>query len=145
MARSGLRTAGRVAVWVLAALVLIAAGLAASLIYPGRPSPARSLNFLGYVPLPKSAGALNILDYLTVSGPDLFVTSESSGDVFRIDLRGTAVPAGPSAVFAGPPATHGLVIYPASRLAYAARSEANTLDAFDPTTMTLAKRLPLDD
>jgi hypothetical protein len=145
MATSALRTAGRVAIWVLAALVLIVAGLAASLIYPGTPSAARSLKFLGYVPLPKGAGALNVLDYLTISGPDLFVTSESSGDVFRIALHGNAVPAGPSAVFAGPPATHGVVVDPASRLGYVTRSEANTVDVFDPATMRLVKRIPVAD
>ena len=142
MATSALRTVGRVALWVLAALALIVSGLAARLIYPGTPSAARSLTFLGYVPLP-NGGVLNVLDYLAISGPDLFVTSPSSGDVYRIALHGTAVPAGPVAVLAGLPATHGVVIDPASRLAYVTRSETNTVDVFNPATMRLVKRIPV--
>jgi DNA-binding beta-propeller fold protein YncE len=87
---------------------------------------------------------LSILDYLTINGRDLFVTSESSGDVYKIALDGTAV-AGPVAVLAGPPAAHGVVVDPASRLAYVTRSEANTVDVFDPATMRLVKRIRVAD
>ena len=42
MATTGSMSVGRVVLWVLAALVLVMAGLAAALIYPGAPSAARS-------------------------------------------------------------------------------------------------------
>ncbi len=138
------KTLGRIALWVSAAIVLSLAGVAAMLILPGTPSSARSLKFQGYVTLPKG-GALTILDYLTVRGRDLFVTNVSSGDVYKIALQGTALPASPTAVLAGPPAAHGVVVDPVSGLAYMTRSEANTVDIFDPATMRLVKRIPVAD
>ena len=144
MATTGSMSVGRVVLWVLAALVLVMAGLAAALIYPGAPSAARSLKFQGYVALPRSGG-LSILDYLTIDGRDLYVTSESSGDVYKIVLNGSALPTAPVAVLAGPPAAHGVVVDPASHLAYVTRSEANTVDVFDPATMRLVKRISVAD
>jgi DNA-binding beta-propeller fold protein YncE len=145
MATSVARLAGRTALWVLAVFVLIVAGVAASLIDPGTPGAAASLSFRGYVPLPKG-GALNVLDYLSFSGRDLFVTSESNGAVYKVSLRRAAVPgAGDIAVFAGPPAAHGVVVDPASGLAFVTRSEANTVDVFNPATMRLVKRIPVAD
>jgi YVTN family beta-propeller protein len=143
MATIRARTAGRWALWGLAALVLIVAGFVASLIYPGTPGASRSLKFEGYVPLPKE-GALNILDYLTMSGRDLFVTSVSSGSVYKVSLA-EAPAAAEVARLAGPPATHGVVVDPASGLAYVTRSEANTVDIFDPATMRLVRRIPVAD
>jgi YVTN family beta-propeller protein len=48
-------------------------------------------------------------------------------------------------VFRGPPATHGVVVDPASGLAYVTRSEVNTVDVFDPATMRLVKRIAVAD
>jgi YVTN family beta-propeller protein len=144
MSSSGLRTVGRVVPAVVAALVLITAGLAAALIYPGTPSPARSVKFQGFLVLPKSGG-LTILDYLTIHGRDLFVTNVTGGEVYKIALDGAALPAAAIAVFAGPPAAHGVVVDPASGLAYVTRSEADTVDVFDPATMRLARRIPVAD
>jgi YVTN family beta-propeller protein len=138
------QTVGRMALWFMAAMILIIAGFAATLIYPGTPGAARSLKFQGYIPLPRGGG-MSILDYLTISGRELFVTSVSSGDVYRITLDGTALPAAPIAVFPGPPAAHGVIVDPASGLAYVTRSEANTVDVFDPATMRLVKRIPVAD
>jgi YVTN family beta-propeller protein len=44
---------------------------------------------------------------------------------------------------AGRPATHGVVIDPSSHLAFATRSEANTVDVFDPAKMVVIKRIPV--
>jgi YVTN family beta-propeller protein len=143
MAKGAARIAGRVAIWILAAFVLIVAGLVFALVNPGTPGPARSLKFQGFVVLP-NGGALNILDYLTVSRRDLFVTNVSNGSVYKIPLD--AAPAGFGlATFAGPAAAHGVVVDPASGLAYVTRSEANTVDIFDPATMRLVKRIPVAD
>jgi YVTN family beta-propeller protein len=145
MATRALRTLGRLSIWVVAALVLSAAGIAGSLIYPGTPGAARSLKFQGYVSLPTGAG-LNVLDYLTVNGADLFVTNVSSGSVYKIALRGSALPiAADITVLAGPPSPHGVVVDPTSGLAFVTRSEANTVDVFDPATMKLVKRIPVAD
>jgi YVTN family beta-propeller protein len=45
----------------------------------------------------------------------------------------------------GEPAAHGVVIEPSSHLAYATRSEANSVDIFDPAKMVLIKRIPIAD
>jgi hypothetical protein len=45
--------------------------------------------------LPKDghAGLLTVLDYLTLSNEDLFVTNISTGTVYKIPLHGEALPA----------------------------------------------------
>ncbi len=145
MSTSLARSIGRIALWGLVALFLIAAGFAAVLIYPGTPGPARSLKFLGYVQLP-SHGWLNVLDYLTVSGRDLFVTSVTSGDVYKIALDSTSPPTEPRiATLAGPPAAHGVAVDPTSGLAFVTRSGANTIDLFEPGAMRLVGRIPVAD
>jgi len=142
MTTRGPKTVGRIGLGVMAAIVLAVAAVAAVLIYPGTPGAAHSLKFQGYVLLPRGGG-LSILDYLTIRGGELFVTSVSSGDVYKVALDGTAAPH--VAVLAGPPAAHGVVVDPASGLAYVTRSEANTVDIFDPETMRLVKRIPVAD
>src|SRR5882757_6053738 len=78
----------------------------AYLVYPGTPSKSRFMRFEGYIELPKG-GLLNVLDYLTLNGSTLFVTSESSGALFKVKLD----PAHPSASsvyqMPGSGATHG--------------------------------------
>ena len=96
------------------------------------PGPARSLKFQGYVQLP-SRGWLSVLDYLTVDGRNLFVTSVTSGDVYKIALDSRSPPtAARIATLPGPPAAHGVAVDPASGLAFVTRSGANTVDVFDP-------------
>lgn len=69
----------------------VAIAAAGYLIYPGTPSNASSLIFKGFVPLP-SDGLLSILDYLTVNDDELFVTNESTGDVYRVHVRKDVLP-----------------------------------------------------
>jgi DNA-binding beta-propeller fold protein YncE len=131
--------------WVVAALAIVGGAAAAWLIYPGTPGNAGSLDFKGYVILPGEA-FLTVLDYLNVSEKRLFVTDESSGSVYKIALRDELLPgAADIAVFASVPATHGVLIDPATQLAFVTRSEANTVDAFDPTNMQPLKRIPVAD
>jgi YVTN family beta-propeller protein len=136
----------RVALWSAAGFFLALCVLSAVLIYPGRPSNAQSLRFDGYIVLPKvkNAGALTVLDYLTVFGDDLFVTSVSTGTVYKVPLHTPAMPdtAGVS-VLGSEPAAHGVVVDPTSHLAFVTRSGANTVDVFDPATMQLVKRIPV--
>jgi YVTN family beta-propeller protein len=143
--RGKMRKAIKVVLGCLVALILIVGAFAAWLIYPGSPGPATSLKFQGYILLPKGR-TLNVLDYLTVSGSNLFVTDESAGNVYKVGLReGTLPSPADISVFALEPATHGVVIDPSSQLAYVTRSEANTVDVFDPVSMKLVKRIPVAD
>ena len=129
----------------LGVMAVAAAAVAGYLIYPGTPSSASSLIFQGYVPLP-SESTLSVLDYLTVNDDVLFVTSESTGDVYRMRLRKGSLPTVSDLTkLAGEPATHGVVIDPSSHLAFVTRSEANTVDIFDPVKMAVIKRIPVAD
>jgi hypothetical protein len=68
-----------------AAITGCALGGLAYLAYPGTPGKSNFMTFDGYIELPKD-GPINVLDYLTLSGNTLFVTSESSGALFKIEL-----------------------------------------------------------
>ncbi len=127
----------------LAALVALGASL--WLVFPTRPASAPGIRFVGFVHLPKDGkGALSILDYLTVDGRDLFVTSESAGSVYRVPLSSGPLPAtGAIATLPGAGASHGVVIDPTSRLAFASHSNSNTVDVFNPATLSLIKRIPV--
>jgi sugar lactone lactonase YvrE len=136
-----LKKAVKIVLWVLAALVGVASVILFWLIYPGRPSTGHHLEFKGYVLLPKAA-TLTVLDYLTIDGKRLFVTDESTGSVYRIALHDGAVPADADvSTFASVPASHGVVIDPSSKLAYVSRSEANTVDVFNPDSMHLVEHI----
>jgi DNA-binding beta-propeller fold protein YncE len=129
----------------LGAAATAAIAVAGYLTYPGTPSSASSLIFKGYVLLP-SKRVLSVLDYLTVSDDTLFVTGESSGDVYRVQHinKNTLPTADDVTKWAGEgPAAHGVVIDPSTHLAFVTRSEANTVDIFDPANMTGIKRIPV--
>ena len=117
-------------------------------IFPGTPGIAKSLKFEGFVLFPKDrrAGMLTVLDYLTLNGKDLFVTNMSTGTVYKIPLPRDRLPATSDvSMFESEPAAHGVVIDPGSHMAYVTRSEANTVDIFDPKTMQLVSRIPVAD
>jgi YVTN family beta-propeller protein len=129
----------------LGVVLAVAIAIAGYLIYPGTPNSAASLLYQGYVPLP-SDSVLSILDYLTVRGDELFVTNETTGNVYRVQIHKGALPtAADVARLAGEPAAHGVVIEPSRHLAFVTRSEANTVDIFDPEKMTVIKRIPVAD
>ena len=60
-----------------AAIVACLAVVFAYLVYPGTPSKSKFMSFEGYIGLPKG-GPLNVLDYLTLNGNTLFVTTAPS-------------------------------------------------------------------
>jgi len=143
--KNTMKTLIKISLRVLGAVVAAAIAVAGYLIYPGTPSNASSLIFQGYVPLP-SDSVLSVLDYLTVHGDRLFVTSESTGDVYRVQIRKDSLPsAADVARLPGEPAAHGVVIEPSSHLAFVTRSESNTVDIFDSAKMVLIKRIPVAD
>ena len=123
--------------------VAIAVVIAIVLIVPGKPADGVSVHFEGYVALPGHS-LLSVLDYLTVTERELFVTSESSGAVYKVALGEHAAPTSATvAEFDAEPAAHGVSIDPASGLAYVTRSEVDAVDVFDPRTMKLFKRIPV--
>jgi YVTN family beta-propeller protein len=137
------RTIIEATLWGLAALAVIAGVLIFRLVYVAEPEVARSVQFRGFVLLPSRA-LVTILDYLTVSGRRLFVTDESTGSVYKIDLDSEGLPQS-SAVseFSSEPSAHGVVLDPAKPLAYVTRSEVNAVDIFDPGAMKWIGRIPV--
>jgi DNA-binding beta-propeller fold protein YncE len=135
----------RVTLWGIAALAVIGCAFLLHLVYIGTPDAAASLQFRGFVPLPKG-GLLTVLDYLTVDGQRLFVTDESTGSVYKIRLHGKVLPQSSDvSVFASEPAAHGVALDPGKRVAYVTRSEVNAVDVFDPETMQEISRIPVAD
>src|SRR5258706_4504639 len=140
-----MKTLIKISLGSLGVVALAAMAVAGYLIYPGTPSNASSLIFQGYVPLPSNS-VLSVLDYLAVKDDKLFVTSESTGDVYRVQIRKESLPtAADVAVLHGEPAAHGVVIEPSSRLAYVTHSEANTVDVFSPGKIGFMKRVSAAD
>ncbi len=136
---------GKIALLVLALVIVAAAIYAARLIYPGTPSSTANMKFEGYILLPKG-GNLSVLDYVTIVKNDLFVTAESDGSVFKVGLRNASSPAEATVqTFPGNGAAHGVVIDPVSHIGFVTRSESNTVDVFDPERLTLLKQIPVPD
>jgi len=118
--------------------------LLAYLIYPGTPSQSRFMAFDGFIELPRS-GLLNVLDYLTLNANTLFVTSESSGALFKVDLDANRSSVSSVSEMHGAGAAHGIALLPAADVAFITRSEVNTVDVFDPTTLQQLKSIPVAD
>ena len=125
-------------------IVLCLAVVAASLICPGTPGRSKFLKFEGYIELPKS-GPLNVLDYLTINNGILFVTSESSGALFKVDLDVSYPSLSEVSELPGSGAAHGVALLMDRNIAFITRSEENTVDVFDPTSLRLLTRIPVAD
>jgi DNA-binding beta-propeller fold protein YncE len=125
-------------------IVLCLGVVAAYLICPGTPSKSKFMKFEGYVELPKS-GPLNVLDYLTINNDTLFVTSESSGTLFRVDLDVNHPSLSTVSELPGSGAAHGVALMMDRNVAFITRSEDNTVDVFDPTSLRLLTRIPVAD
>ena len=111
------------------------------LVVPGTPSRGTSLKFEGYVPLP-SHSSLSVLDYLTISDRNLFVTNASTGAVYRVALQDGRLPAAADvSELPSEGQSHGVVIDPTSRLAYVTRSEVDVVAVFDPGTLRMVNRI----
>lgn len=128
----------------MAVLLVLAAGFALWLVIPGKPSRAGSLSFDGYISLPK-AKLLNVLDYISFDGTDLFVTSESDGSVYKADLRQPTHTLASASTFPGEGNAHGVVVDPQSKLAFVTRSTTNTVDVFEPGSLRLVRHIPVAD
>ncbi len=135
----------RAGAWLLSIAVLAASALVAGLTYPGTPGAGSSMVFQGYTLLPAHR-MLSVLDYITIEGSSLFVTSESEGSVYKVHLTAAGIPGKADlSVMPGAGAAHGVVIDPVSHAASVTRSDANTVDIFDPERLVLIKHIPVAD
>jgi YVTN family beta-propeller protein len=143
--RPMLRKIVKGALWVVGVVLVIAAVFLFRLVHVGQPDKAGSVAFVGFVPLPGSA-LLSILDYVTIADQRLFVTDESTGNVYKVALNGNKLPrASDVSVYSGEPATHGVALNPAKTVAYVTRSELNVVDVFDPGHLKALARIPVSD
>ncbi|HEY1448295.1 MAG TPA: YncE family protein [Caulobacteraceae bacterium] len=116
-----------------AALIVVAIlAVLALAVFPLAPRSAPELAFERFISLP-GHGYLNVMDYVSIDGPRLFVTGESAGSVYKVDLSDASKPA--VSELTGKPSAHGVAI-DSKGIAFVTRSEADTVDAFDPTTLT---------
>ena len=125
-------------------LVSLAAAALVYLIYPGTPSKSKVMAFEGFIELPRS-GPLTVLDYLMLNDHTLFVTSESSGALFKIALDSGDVRASTVSEMPGAGAAHGVALLPAANVAFITRSETNTVDVFDPKSLQQLASIPVAD
>ena len=140
-----MRKATRVALSLVGALAVVFSTVAVGLTILGNPDGGRSLRFQGFIPLP-GKGIVQVLDYLSIYNRQLFAPSISTGDVYKIGLGSKLLP-GVADVFTfkREPAAHGVVVDPVSGIAFVTRSGANAVDAFDPSTMRLVRRIAVAD
>lgn len=127
-----------------AVIVTCLAVVFAHLVYPGTPSKSECMTFEGYIELPKG-GPLNILDYLTLDGTMLFVTSESSGALFKVDLDPNHPSVSSVSEMPGSGAAHGVALLMDRSVAFITRSEENTVDVFAPQSLQQLGRIPVAD
>ena len=129
--------------WVAYTVSLVLAAALAVLLYlvvvlP--PSQSTLLKYEGAYSLP-SHGALNVLDYLSVSDNNLYVAGESSGSFFQIFLPAAGIKV---RELQGSPEAHGLAVVPEMQIGFATRSGAeNQVDVVDIRDMTLLSTIPV--
>src|ERR1700680_4302082 len=129
----------------LATVIVLCLGVvAACLICPGTPGKSKFMKFDGYIDLPES-GLLSVLDYLTINNRTLFVTSESSGVLFKVELDVNHPALSTVSELPGSGAAHGVALMMDRNVAFITRSEENTVDVFDPTSLRLLTRIPVAD
>jgi DNA-binding beta-propeller fold protein YncE len=114
------------------------------LVYPGTPSRSKFMAFDGFIELPRD-GQLNVLDYLTLNGSTLFVTSESSGALFKVDLDPNHLSFSSVSEMPGTGAAHGVALLPEANVAFITRSEENMVHVFDPKSLQLLGSIPVAD
>jgi DNA-binding beta-propeller fold protein YncE len=83
---------------------------------------------------------LNVLDYITIRGDQLFVTDGFGGSVSRIEI-GSGTLTSHSLQLNGKPVPHGVAIDPTSHLAFVSRSGLDEVEVFNPDTMTTIKAI----
>ena len=125
-------------------LIGLAAVALGYLIYPGTPSRSKVMAFEGFIELPRR-GPLTVLDYLTLGDQILFVTSESSGALFKITFDSSDLKASTVSEMSGAGSAHGVALMPNVKVAFITRSETNTVDVFDPKSLHQLASIPVAD
>jgi YVTN family beta-propeller protein len=125
-------------------LILALASVLFSLIYTAQPNGSDRVRFDGFIQLPKH-GIINVLDYLNLDGQNLFVTGASSGSVFKIALSDQSIANSVVSEMPGQPRIHGVALIPSKDLAFVTRSEVNTVDAFNPSTLQFIGSIPVKE
>lgn len=108
----------------------------------GAPAASPRLEFERFVVLPRH-GAINLLDYLTLSAGDLYIGGASSGSVFKVALSAAHGDAVPVTELTGTPAVHGIAIAPSNEVGFVTRSGDDTVDIIDPRTLARRRRIPV--
>jgi DNA-binding beta-propeller fold protein YncE len=117
----------------------------ASLIYPSVPSRSSSMRFDGFIVLPTRA-SLNVLDYLTLNGRDLFIAGTSSGSVFKVEIDPGDQRTGELvAELRGSKGVHGVAVVPSKKIAFFTKGDDNTVDVLDSETLELLGSIPVAD
>jgi DNA-binding beta-propeller fold protein YncE len=128
----------------LLAIVAMAVCVLAYLVFPGTPSRSSSMTFEGYIDLPMGKTSLTVLDYLTLNDHTLFVTDESSGAVFKVNLdTNSKIATGKIDWLPGTGNAHGVALLPGQNVALVTRSEKNAVDIFDPISLRELGSIPV--
>src|SRR5579859_925765 len=139
-----MKTILKIAMIAVIALVGFLGVLFAYLAYPGTPDRSKFMAFDGFIQLPRGR-LLTVLDYLTLSDRTLYVANESSGSLFKIVLDASKPSASTVSEMPGAGAAHGVALLPGQNVAFITRSEANTVDVFDPSSLQQLGSIPVTD
>lgn len=117
----------------------------ASLIYPSVPSRSSSMSFDGFIVLPMRA-SLNVLDYLTLNGRDLFIAGTSLGSVFKVEIDPGDQRTGKLvAELTGAKGVHGVAVVAPKKIAFFKKGDDNIVDVLDSETLKLLGSIPVAD
>ena len=137
----------RRSLYLLFGLFSLLGSLMVWLVLPDQPGSSKTLHFEGFIPLPavNNSSSISVLDFLTVSGGNLYATGISSGATYKIALQqhralGTSEKFNIT-VFEGSPSVHEVIIDPATDLGFVTRSGEDTVDVFDTRTMQKTKQI----
>src|SRR5262249_14332548 len=131
----------RIAGALVALFVIVVIAGVIWLSHVGRPATSRYLSFEGYILLPQH-GALNVLDYMSISGRTLFVGGTSAGSVMKVDLSAKNPTV---SEWRDGGRVHGIAVAGSRDLAFATRSETNVVDTFRPSTLAPLRRIAVPD
>jgi DNA-binding beta-propeller fold protein YncE len=139
-----MKKVARIILGIVVALITVSVCVLAYLVFPGTPSRSRSMTFEGYIDLPKGQSSLTVLDYLTLRDRTLFITNESSGAVFKVNLDSNSkIANGEVTQLPGTGGAHGVALLPGQNVAFVTRSEKNSVDIFDPTNLQELGSIPV--
>ena len=142
--KHAMKTMLRITTTVLIVLIGFFGAVLVYLAYPGTPGRSKFMAFDGFIELPRRQ-ALTVLDYLTLTGHTLFITNESTGTLFKIVLDSSQLAASTVSEMPGTGAAHGVALLPGQNVAFITRSEANTVDVFDPNSLQQLASIPVAD